>query len=173
LTDARVIEANGLLSATDLAAAWRLHGAKANRNFLMIDLALVVVGLCGWAWWQTDLGMMLTAIGVVCLGLHLASSRLLLRRARRLFAQQKSLHGTKHYHFDAEGVQIRDDTGHAMRPWSYYRRWQEDHDVFVLYQSDLIMELMPKRWLAGADDGDALRERLRACIGPPNVTRSG
>jgi hypothetical protein len=163
LTETNAIEANGTLSADDSIAAHQALGPRASNRFLAIDTALIAIGIASWLWLDKNLGMLFIAIGGVALGLGIVSTRLSLpRRVRTLFEQQRSLHEPFNYRFDHDGVHVRIETWQADRPWSYYRRWRATSGCFLIFQSDTIFEVLPKRWLSNPD---ILRAMLKARIG--------
>jgi hypothetical protein len=50
----------------------------------------------------------------------------------------------------------------SLTPWADYRKWTENGELFLLYQSDRLFQMMPKRAFASAEDMRELRDFLVA-----------
>lgn len=83
--------------------------------------------------------------------------------ARRTFRQQRSLHGEVGLTWTAERLEFDSEYGQFAMPWSHFTRFGEDKHTFVLFESDRLYRIIPKRVLDADTDRD-LRERL-ATIG--------
>jgi hypothetical protein len=79
------------------------------------------------------------------------------RRSRRLFAQQKNLQRPLRFSWDEQGLAWVNESGSGRTAWSDYIKWRENERVFLLYLSDVMFQMLPKRAFA---DG----ERLRAFV---------
>jgi YcxB-like protein len=87
------------------------------------------------------------------------------RAWRRMFEQQKSWSLPLDAEFSAEGVHWKSEIGDARMPWSYFRKWKSGEHTFLLYQSDVFMNVVPKRFLS-EEEGAALEVLLRENLGP-------
>jgi hypothetical protein len=67
--------------------------------------------------------------------------------------------------FDETGIVADNEFGHATVPWSDYVKWKENDHLFLLYVSDPVFHIVPKRYFGGADDVEKLRQILKAQIG--------
>lgn len=85
--------------------------------------------------------------------------------ARRNFRQQRSLRGETGMTWTDEQLAIDSEYGAFAIPWSHFVRWGEDDKGFVIFESDRLYRLVPKRFL-DPDMQRSLREKL-ALIGPP------
>jgi hypothetical protein len=56
-------------------------------------------------------------------------------------------------HFSTEGMA-------GTKPWTDYLRWKEGKDVILIYMSDDLYQMMPKRFFASDADLQAFREYL-------------
>lgn len=83
--------------------------------------------------------------------------------ARRTFRQQRSLHGEVGLSWTEERLEFDSEYGRFAMPWSHFTRFGEDKHTFVLFESDRLYRIIPKRVL-DADTERDLRQRL-ATIG--------
>ena len=81
-------------------------------------------------------------------------------RARRIYAQQKSLHSPIRMKVDASGVAAQNQLGQVAIPWDHIRKWKENRHLFLLYHADVLFQMIPKRCLKSAEDINALRALL-------------
>ncbi|HEY4146086.1 YcxB family protein [Pinirhizobacter sp.] len=63
------------------------------------------------------------------------------------------------------GVAARTEQGNSVKPWSDYLKWKEGKSVFLLYLSDHMFQIVPKRFFAAHEDIDAFRNVIRQSIG--------
>jgi len=75
-----------------------------------------------------------------CIGIN----RLLLpRRARRLFAQQRTLHHEHRTTLDATGFRQRSVRADIALPWNELVYWHTGRDALLLYSNDLLAYFIP------------------------------
>lgn len=156
---------SGTISAGEFLAAQRLHLQPMVRRQLLVLAILVVVGLL-------TIGVGYFFPGIVIFGagaggfighfvLHKWS---LPRRHLRLFNQQVSLRDRFTYSWDAEHVSVVTDSGQAKRPWVIYVKSKDNDQVFLLYHSDIMFEVIPKPWFHSLEQIEAFR-RLVSRVG--------
>jgi len=163
------------LTVEDYVDAQRLHmrPARSMRIFLRFTLPPVVAGLAylfyDWIrgtplikhdWW---LGPLLPALAAL---FFLHRYVMVPRLARRLFEQQKSLHHELTFDFDAEGMRVRSPWGVSTIPWSDFRKWKASRRLLVLFQSDVVINLVPLHALPDAATREALLSLVDKGIGP-------
>ena len=165
----------------DFLAAWRLQ-LRHNR-FVRVSrfaplLLLVVTGLGSWTQFR-DFGLVtglfailpMTILSGLLLALNVLSDRVLLpRRAKRFVSQQKSMQGEISIGWDAEGVSFSAKDSRSRMAWNDYFRWLENDAVLVLFQSENLLNVLPKRCLT-ADQVAEVRDRLAATVGQPGKAR--
>lgn len=83
--------------------------------------------------------------------------------ARRMFRQQKSLQGQLVYAWSDTGLHTESEYGSFDIPWSHFIRRAEDDRTFLLFESDRLYRMIPKRVLT-ADQQASLR-RAMSCVG--------
>ncbi len=88
------------------------------------------------------------------------------RRVRRLYDQQKGLREQFTADFSVEGVHTRTATGESRQPWDYFHKWISADDMVLLFESDALMQILPRRAFATQADYDALRDLLTRRLGP-------
>lgn len=92
----------------------------------------------------TALGSMAGGAGglAACIGIN----RLFLpRRARRLFAQQRTLHHEHRTVFDASGFRQTSVRAEITLPWGELLHWHLGREVLLLYGNDLLAYFLPVR----------------------------
>jgi hypothetical protein len=65
--------------------------------------------------------------------------------ARRIFKQQRSMRDEFENTIDDAGFHSKTARFTGTCDWSYFATWAEGERVFVLYQSDALMNILPKR----------------------------
>ncbi|HEY9346620.1 MAG TPA: YcxB family protein [Inquilinus sp.] len=163
----------------DLVAAARLHVWTALTTWkTLLFLVIVVIGaglivstLLSESGTPDVSGTVATAaVGVpaVLAILHYMS---LPQNARRMHRQQKSLQESLAVEWSDDGMNWDGQTGHSRTPWSHYVKWCEDRRLFLLYHSDRLHQILPKRVLSSADI-DSIRSNL-VQAGVPQFRRFG
>jgi YcxB-like protein len=64
------------------------------------------------------------------------------------------------YRVDDSGLYVSTPLGQAHRPWANFLRYRENDDLFLLYHSDVMFELLPKRWFADDTALNAFRTEV-------------
>jgi len=137
------------LEESDYVSAVNLHnrlvGRRAKRFVVGFVLIVVVAAVAWMIKWYTVLagavGGLVGGLGVFVLIRFLYAPW----RARRIFRQQKSLQRPFDVSWSESGFTARDASGGHTTPWSDYIRWCENPAVFLLYHSDALFQLVPKR----------------------------
>jgi len=145
VNDARV-----RLEADDYVAAQRLHTRWTSRQIVVCVAALfagivlavlarrepvLFVGACGLAGGAAG----------ASIGREFWRRFLLPRRARRIFAQQKNLQQPFEIRWDDDGLRGVSERGSSHTPWSDYLKWSQDDRIILLYLSDVMFQMLPKR----------------------------
>lgn len=79
--------------------------------------------------------------------------------ARKTFRQQKTLHKPAKLTWSEQGVVMQSEYGDARVPWMDFRKAREDRQMILLYESDRLYRVIPKRCLSTAQLAD-----LQACM---------
>ncbi|MBN2499456.1 MAG: YcxB family protein [Anaerolineales bacterium] len=136
----------------DYLNAQKLHMRKSNLPFALLGIALfffVLLNLTmmlfyGTGEYTTYMLIVLIPAGAVLLFRYV----LLPRRIRKIFAQQKELHAPIEMELTADALLTSSQYGQAERPWSIFVRWNEDDNVLVIYHSDAMFTILPKRYFS-------------------------
>ena len=87
------------------------------------------------------------------------------RKVRRSYSQRKDFQHEISMMVTSAGVEARTEQGYCVKPWSDYLKWKEGKNVFLLYLSDQLFQIVPKRFFAAREDIDAFRNVIRQSIG--------
>lgn len=137
-----------LLSADDYVAASMLH-SRWTRKRIWTSAAATAIGLALAAvgnHWLLVAGSALAGGAIGGAVAYEVARRLFLPwRARRLFAQQRSLQRPVQFTWDAEGLSWSSANGSGRTPWSDYVKWRQNEHILLLYHSDALFQMLPKR----------------------------
>lgn len=152
-----------ILTQEDYVDALELHARWSTRRLLTclaVAAAAIAAGLAVLPAWPVVIfgGV---AGGVLGLLVCRALSRwfFLPRLGRRVYMQQKSLHECHDLEWSEEGLSMRNARAHAVTPWDAYLRKKEDDKLVILYQSDLLFQMLPWHALS-AEERQSLRPYL-------------
>jgi hypothetical protein len=111
--------------------------------------------------------LVLIAVGAILGSLIVARLLVALvvpQRARRIYRQQRGLHGDVAASWDDTAFRVRVGESNSTTPWAHYIGWRENKAVLLLFHSDLLFQFIPKAALTP----DQL-EDLRACAASAEV----
>ncbi len=140
------------LTNDDHVEASQLHAMRGSRGGLWIlaaiiwliysALAFLAVGEWDWQHAATSAGLGAAVAAVVVLLIYHYT---IPRRSRRIFAQQKSLQSEVEASWNEEALDLAAPSGRGKLLWGDFHKWTEGPNVILLYQSDAIFNLFPKR----------------------------
>ncbi|MCI2263466.1 YcxB family protein [Xanthomonas indica] len=162
---------SGSITVEDYLAAQRLHQRCALRRVLLAMAALLLGGLMLFAFARHGSGMAMLGIvlagagGGGLIGQTIQSAWTMPRKVRRLYAQQAALRHRLTYRWDEAGLEVTWADGHVRRSWRDYVRYRESSQVLMLYQNDILFDLVPTAWFADAAQRDAFRQLVAAQVG--------
>jgi hypothetical protein len=163
------------LTAQDHADSQRLHlGFRAHFIFGATTLAVIVLVLCltgdpfnkqSWAFagciWLIGLSVFFPTLswGTV-------------KRSAKIFAQQKGLQL-------AHEIEITDDEiitssagrGEWKTPSNEYHKWKGNERLVLVYVSDRLFRMFPRRWFASDAEFQGFKDLLTRSIGPEGKAR--
>ena len=82
------------------------------------------------------------------------------RQVKKIFFQQKDLSAPFELEINAEGLKASNEFGSSLRPWSHFIRWKENNELFLLYHSDVMYSIVPKRFLTDPGQIETIRNYL-------------
>ncbi len=142
----------GQLEWTDYLEAQLLHGKpsgynKTKKNSLFSIIAVLVLLY----------GFYLVVIGQISFLLFFPAFLFIFlfllyryvffpKRIKKIFSQQKSMQVPFEMEFTEEGVIASNEFGDSKYPWENFLKWKENDDILVIYQSDVMFNIIPKRF---------------------------
>jgi hypothetical protein len=148
----------GTISADDYLAAQRLHRARIAKWSYMAGAAGLLFGLVVWLLSGSFTGILFIAMGVgALLGEFILDRWLLPRRAYKLHQQHRDFAHPFTYSWTSDAIEARGISGQSHRPWTTYHKVRENEQLVLLYHSDNLFEMFPKRWFS---DASALKQLL-------------
>jgi len=164
-----MIEVTGRLLPEDYVRAQYLHiRPRLAYKFLGTLIMLAVF----WATWYTLFGdddesfvLADLILPVAILYLALFFFAYIPWKTRRTYKQQKSLQREQRMKFDEFGFSAENELGRSTTPWSDFVKWKENDHLFLLYISDPLYHMVPKRLFSDAGNADRLRQLLLTNVG--------
>jgi hypothetical protein len=167
-------EFSGMLSPDDFRDAFRVHYRRRWFSYLVLyPFCFCLLGFLLVLLFKIPIGnhpLKLLLLGVFAFGGgtmgYYGCFLLIRRKIIKAFERQPSLRGQQSWSFDESGVSYHSEKVTAQFSWTDYVRWKEDEAVFVIYPSDLIFHVVPKRWAVGGEPAvKAVRGLLQSSIG--------
>ena len=82
-------------------------------------------------------------------------------RSRRIFKQQKGLQRPHTITWNDDCMTYESEQATARTPWTDFILWRENDVLFMLYFSEVMFRMIPKRAFLGDDSVTSFRELLR------------
>jgi hypothetical protein len=136
------------LTVDDYIAAHRLDRRRIRVTMYTIGVVVLAIGiglyLTGVKWWP--IALLGGAGGLI--GQWWDDRLWLPSKVRKLYDQFKGISDPVTFSWDAVQIEGRGSDGEARRKWSDYLRLRENDEVFLLYITDQLWHVYPKRWFA-------------------------
>lgn len=133
------------VTVDDYIAAHRLHHQRRTKILYAVFAVIAVAGLAlwatGWKYWPI---VLFTGVGGL-LGQWWEDRGALPGKVRKLFAQYKGIDEPAELSWDADFLTGRSARGEGKRKWAEYARFAENKEVMLLYITDQLWEVYPKR----------------------------
>lgn len=138
-----------LLNIDDYVAAQAMHTRWTRKRAVVLlcsgAVGIVVGGFVPSAW-AFAIGFTLVGCAVGgAIGFEFARRFVIPKRARRIFAQQKALRRSRVYHWDDTGLRSVSEHAEGTMPWTDFLKQRESDRLYLLYLSDAMFVMMPKR----------------------------
>ena len=85
-------------------------------------------------------------------------------KAKKVYKQQKSLQIPFEVVVTKEGLNCSNEIGKSSIPWSNFLKWKENKNLFLIYHSDVIFQMLPKRLFKDLDELNSFRLVLSSNI---------
>ena len=69
-------------------------------------------------------------------------------RTRKIFRQQKTLQRPYDIRLSEEVLESVSEDGRVKMPWKNFHKYKMSKEMILVYQSDAIFHMFPKRWFA-------------------------
>ena len=86
-------------------------------------------------------------------------------RSRKIYLQQKLMQLPCDFSFDESSMQAKSGVGTSSICWDMLHKWKENKDLILVYQSDAIFHMFPKRCFASESDINEFRSILIKHLG--------
>jgi hypothetical protein len=162
-----MVHVYGKFELEDIKAAQALH-ARAGKTIQWI-LYILMAGVLITGVWSVmsesrgGFDWSLMVFPLVLAGVF-ALSWFVLRpiQVKRLYTQNKELSSQFEMTLAEMGYAITNSYGSAVIPWKDYAKWKADDKIILLYRSDNMFNMVPKRLLNGEGDTQFIMEQLKA-----------
>ena len=81
-------------------------------------------------------------------------------QAKKSFAQRKGMSLPFEFEFTETGFHTSNELGNSTLPWEYFTKWKENEDIIILYQSDSLIHMLPKRLFTDHQELEMVRSLL-------------
>ena len=162
------MQLTGRLTERDLRSGMWLHLTP---PWFMSILGVLVLALAFWVLWMSFFGQNPTSgwgkwgVLVFLLYLLLYFGFYVPFSARRSLNQYKALQREFSLSPSETGLKWTAENGNAIIPWTDFLRWKENDAVFLLYVSDSLYHVIPKRLFEVATDIQTFRVFLNEHVG--------
>jgi len=152
------------LSEADAVSAGRFAAGRQMRlrpivRVLMILVAVLYAILLLLDWRAATQPLLLALLLAVGAALLLATWVLIPWQMKRHFRQAPGLRDEIGIDWDDEHLGFETSRGHSRLAWSDYHRWGENERLLLLFQSEILYNIVPKAAL-GQDQLDSIRGAL-------------
>lgn len=156
-----------LISEDKYVRAAKLYGAPTRKQWIYNVLGLViliVVAIFG----HFELIRFAAGCGIVAgvLGYLAATFYLIPSQARRQYRTTPAAKVPFGIALVEEGIRINQPDSDALLKWEYLFKWRENEEFILLYQSNRLYSIIPKRFAAGGLDIAGLILKLQEKVGP-------
>ena len=97
----------------------------------------------GWSLYK----YILQVVVIIMLAVSMIYSLYIPYRVRKIFAQQKELHLPLKMEFSEEGIRFENANSQGIRKWDVFLKWKENQNMMMLYLSDVMFMMLPRRML--------------------------
>ena len=158
------MELKGTLTEGDLAAAHWLH-VRPRPAYAVIGVAILAGAI--WALWFSFSSPRLQGNGWLLAGslAAMAGFAIWMRlKVGRTYRQHRAMHREIRLEPVETGLVGETETGRGTTPWGDFLKWKEGKGLFLLYVSDEMFHIVPKRFVQSESDVSLFRDMLAAKV---------
>jgi hypothetical protein len=156
------------LEENDYITAVKAISTRNRAGFVVPITVLTVVSLGIFLLWRSGHGkeafIVFTTIVGGIVGGWIGNRGSVVRRARRVFRQNKALHRPYEVVWSAAGVTLISENGKSTVPWTDFHKSLELEDQFLLFLSDVNFFIIPKRTFSNSPLVEEFRQMLKEHI---------
>ena len=91
---------------------------------------------------------------------------------KKIFSQQKELNAPFEMEFTDDAMIASNEFGNSIRPWKNFIRWKENKELIILYHSDVMYSILPKRFFTDHQQIETIKSHLEKNKVPTKKSRS-
>ena len=135
------------VTVEDYIAAHRLDYQRARKNSYFIFTAVLTLGIV-----LTFVGVKIGSLIAIFAGIGGLLGQWwedyfgLPKKVRKLYKQFKGISEPHTLSWDSQHIEGQCASGHGKRNWCDYVRFKESDEVFLIYVTDVLWHVYPKRW---------------------------
>lgn len=150
------------ITESDFYSAQRLHLMSAAGRLTVIAFIAALVGFLLHEHFGVSLAAAVGGVVGFCSWLFSYHFIFLPIRCRRIYRQQKALHSETEISWNEETIEFKHEMGNTKMKWSNYAKYREDKNLFLLYQSDVIFNMIPKSSFSSEEQMREFRSHFSA-----------
>lgn len=162
-----MMKIEGKLEQTDYLNATLLHLQPTGVARILLYAILSIVGFFVVVLiYMTALNEL--PVGLMIPGLFLAAFVALYRyvlipnQVKKIFNQQKNLSLPFELEITDAGLVGINELGKSTQPWNHFVKWKENKDLLILYHSDALYSMIPKRLCTDSSQVESIKMYLKS-----------
>ena len=165
-----MIQINGQYELADFKKAQALHARRGRLAtwgvYYVIGLMALITGVGGVLAIMGRFPWSYVLISALVLGAFVIVRFVVVpRQLTRVFTQQKDLSAPFEMTLTDQEFSMRNEFGASHLPWDSFVKWKEDKEMLLLYRSDVMFQMLPKRLLHSDGELGYVLSRLRQTNG--------
>lgn len=159
------------LEEADYSEAIALHKRWGVKMWLLITVSTAVDLIIGFEFlFSSDvaiLGVMFISLVVLTWIIPTITKFVLIPSiARKRFKQHKALQRPYTLSWSKDALTIKSETGENNTPWSDFLKWRENEHLFLIYVTNGLFRMIPKRAFSDSHAATEFGQLLHEKIGP-------
>lgn len=170
----RTLTMNAQLTAQDYVKAQFLH-LRPRAVFKWVGVIIVLLAVIVFVFaayrdlQEKRLSSAVMWMGIAGLYFTICYGFLLPWRSRRHFKQQKTLNASFKMTIDSEALRSESSFGTLHFKWKDFHKYKIGNNLILVYQSDLLFHMFPRRWFESEEDFRLFLFYLQQNLGTPKA----